>query len=253
MTCIEPSCPDEKVTPNTPGGASFSSISLTADGRNIHARGLVSILKQLHAGLDAAIPNSHFGIRHLPCLVALNHAHTEDLSRHSFRATAEEKRGLIRWLRPEYQAKGEEQRAESRKPEQPEFAGVTAASSRQQTKDKGQQTAQDWPKTLPEQVRVLRLVLEAQSGSIDSAALAKNFRGVRKDRIAILLETLPPSPWPRPSSGRKPIHSMTSLELQYSTFALRLGTRNDYMPAGGKYANSQSCVFDQIAFSTSDT
>ena len=75
-----------------------SGAVLTAKEKQIHEKGLVSVLKQIHDELDAAVFDA-YGWPHdltdeeiLERLVALNHERAE-----------EEKRGLIRWLRPEFQ------------------------------------------------------------------------------------------------------------------------------------------------------
>lgn len=74
-----------------------TEVVLTAKEREIHEKGLVSVLKQIHDELDAAVFDA-YGWPHdlsdeeiLERLVALNHERAE-----------EEKRGLIRWLRPEF-------------------------------------------------------------------------------------------------------------------------------------------------------
>ena len=72
--------------------------ALTDKERPIHEHGLVSTLKQIHDDLDAAVfeaygwPQSLSDEEILQRLVDLNHERAE-----------EEKRGQIRWLRPEYQ------------------------------------------------------------------------------------------------------------------------------------------------------
>src|SRR5690606_17748500 len=87
--------------------AASTGSQLTAKEKLIHEHGLVSILKQLHDDLDAAVaeaygwhdlsesngPADRTDEEILTRLVALYH-----------KRAAEEKRGLIRWLRPEYQA-----------------------------------------------------------------------------------------------------------------------------------------------------
>jgi hypothetical protein len=72
---------------------------LTAKEKVIHEQGLVSVLKQIHNDLDAAVfdaygwPHDLTGEQILERLVALNRERAE-----------EEKKGLVRWLRPEFQA-----------------------------------------------------------------------------------------------------------------------------------------------------
>jgi hypothetical protein len=73
---------------------------LSAKDKAIHENGLVSVLKKIHDDLDAAVFDAYGWPRDLSDeqilerLVALNAKRAE-----------EEKRGLIRWLRPEYQQK----------------------------------------------------------------------------------------------------------------------------------------------------
>ncbi len=71
---------------------------MTTKERQIHEQGLVSVLKQIHDELDAAVFDA-YGWPHdlddeeiLQRLVDLN-----------YERAAEEARGLIRWLRPEFQ------------------------------------------------------------------------------------------------------------------------------------------------------
>jgi hypothetical protein len=74
--------------------------ALTAKEKTVHDDGLVSVLKKIHDDLDAAVfaaygwPATLTDDEILERLVALNHERA-----------AEEKRGLVRWLRPEFQAK----------------------------------------------------------------------------------------------------------------------------------------------------
>jgi hypothetical protein len=72
--------------------------SLTAKEQTIHQQGLVSVLRQIHDELDAAVadaygwPTDLTDEQILERLVALNHQRAD-----------EERRGIIRWLRPEFQ------------------------------------------------------------------------------------------------------------------------------------------------------
>ncbi len=47
-----------------------------------------------------------------------------------------------------------------------------------------------WPSSLPDQVRVLREVLAAQSGPASAETIARQFIRARKDRVEELLKTL---------------------------------------------------------------
>src|SRR5690606_38638395 len=70
---------------------------LTAKDKTIHEQGLVSVLKEINDDLDAAVfdayswPHDLSDEEILERLVALNHERA-----------AEEQRGIIRWLRPEF-------------------------------------------------------------------------------------------------------------------------------------------------------
>ena len=74
---------------------------LSVKEKRIHDEGLVSVLKQIHDDLDAAVfaaygwPATLTDEQILERLVALN-----------AERAAEEARGIIRWLRPEFQQKG---------------------------------------------------------------------------------------------------------------------------------------------------
>src|SRR4051794_19579590 len=72
---------------------------LTPADREIHEQGLISVLLDIHRRLDAAVVAAYgwpadIGEEEiLERLVALNRERAE-----------EERRGIVRWLRPEYQA-----------------------------------------------------------------------------------------------------------------------------------------------------
>ncbi len=78
-------------------GNPVHSAAFSPKEKQIHDRGLISILKQLHDELDAAVFDAYhwpadFSDGQLPeKLVALNH-----------QRAAEEKRGLIKYLRPDF-------------------------------------------------------------------------------------------------------------------------------------------------------
>lgn len=86
--------------------------TLTEKEKSVHDRGLVSTLKSLHDDLDAAVsaaygwPVNLTDAEILERLVALN-----------AERAAEEARGVIHWLRPEYQAKGQQEIKLEAKPE----------------------------------------------------------------------------------------------------------------------------------------
>jgi hypothetical protein len=102
-------------------------------------------------------------------LVALNSERAE-----------EETRGIIRWLRPEFQNP----------------AGTTAAQGTlalpAETKPpKAKAPAKPrFPKPLAEQARAVRAALQTQRKPVTAAELAQAFKGAKADKVQELLETL---------------------------------------------------------------
>ncbi len=150
---------------------------LTDRERAINEQGLVSTLKQLHDELDAAMfaaygwPATLTDEEILERLVALN-----------AERAAEERRGLIRWLRPEFQ--------------NPQGFGQTALETGEGEAPAvaaGPSEKLEWPKTLPEQAKAVRAALVAHAGVVTAAELARSFKGSassRIPRVEMLLETL---------------------------------------------------------------
>jgi hypothetical protein len=128
----------------------------------VHEQGLVSVLKQIHDDLDAAVFDA-YGWPHdlgdddiLLRLVELNRERGE-----------EEKGGRIRWLRPEYQNPDGPHPAAATQTVLP--IGASLLESPDVKADK-----RPWPKTLPEQAQSVR------------AALAENPAGLTADQLARL-------------------------------------------------------------------
>lgn len=147
--------------------------SLTERERLTHEMGLVSVLKQIHDELDRAVgeaygwPETLTDEEILEHLVALN----------SERAR-EERNGLVRWLRPEFQhPQGTTQAALDTGDE----ASAPAAVRQEKTA---------WPKTMAEQAKAVRNALAAQTGGITARQLARTFMRANVDRVEELLRTL---------------------------------------------------------------
>nr|MBP9902478.1 class I SAM-dependent DNA methyltransferase [Verrucomicrobiota bacterium] len=159
---------------------------LTAKEKLIHDHGLVSVLKQLHDDLDRAVfaaygwPGSLTDAEILERLVALN-----------AERAAEEKRGVIHWLRPEYQTRG--QKAEGRKQKElslPEGKSKpkAKAKARADARPTGRKT--EWPKSLAERVQAVEAALHRAGKPVAAAELAKQFKRARPENVAEILETL---------------------------------------------------------------
>ena len=151
-----------------------SGEALTPKERVIHEQGLVSVLKRLHDDLDVAVfeaygwPSDLSEEQILERLVALN----ADRAR-------EEAQGRIRWLRPDFQCPTDatQQTGIDITKEPTATPAVKARKS-------------SWPKSLPEQIRVVRESLLTAKAPISADAIARQFTRARTDRIAELLDTL---------------------------------------------------------------
>jgi hypothetical protein len=157
---------------------------LTDKEKKIHDDGLVTILKEIHDDLDAAVYEAYGWTdilearRMLPdvydfetgtiSMVSLDPAHFESFLRERHEVidqellkrlvalnhgrAAEEKRGLVRWLRPEYQAPDQ-----APKPEQKEIELGTDDSSLKT--ERSNLEVLTWPDRLPDQVALIRRLL----------------------------------------------------------------------------------------------
>ena len=152
-----------------------SGESLTKKEQAIHEQGLVSVLKQIHDDLDAAVADAYgwpvdlTDEQILERLVALNHERAD-----------EERRGMVRWLRPEFQ-----------NPEGLTQQGMAATTKTEPAATKkAKAEKQPWPKSLSDQAAAVQAALTDLSTPADEADVAKRFTRANKDRIAELLETL---------------------------------------------------------------
>lgn len=167
--------------------------ALAAKEKTIHTQGLVSILKELHAELDAAVLQAyqlHPGATPADILTRL-------LALNAQRA-AEEARGTIRWLRPEFQdiqnslSKPavpviEQRRLDIDLPQEKSYQN----SSEKTAPKTSAIVTQAWPATLPEQVRAVAQVLAQSPVALSLAALEAHFkgRGPWKKGLPMLLQT----------------------------------------------------------------
>ncbi|HRJ47367.1 MAG TPA: hypothetical protein PKY38_08400, partial [Opitutaceae bacterium] len=156
--------------------------ALTAKDKAIHEAALVSTLRQLHDDLDAAVAAAYgwpwplTDAEILERVVALN-----------AQRAAEEARGHIRWLRPEYQ--------------QPLFAGTKQASlglddgptpskpKAKSLKPKAGAKA-PWPKTIADRAKAVESALTAAEHPLTAKDLAKQFSRANENDVQEILETL---------------------------------------------------------------
>jgi len=151
--------------------------ALTAKEQRIHDLGLVSVMKHLHERIDEAVAEAYgwpvdlSEEEVLARLVALNKERR-----------AEEAKGHVRWLRPEFQAPAAKRIEVSEQGEMAIEAVPGAASA------KAKKPA--WPKAVPEQIRVVRDILAEQPAPLPLDAIATRFRRRPKKDLEIALTTL---------------------------------------------------------------
>lgn len=153
-----------------------SGEALTAKEQTIHEQGLVSVLRQIHDDLDAAVAEA-YGLPAeasddtiLAHLVALN-----------AQRAAEESRGNIRYLRPEYQNPAA---VPAQVTAELDVVPVAVRST------PAAKSALPWPKTLAEQARLVRQLLAQQTAPVTAEDLAKQCKGARSKTVGELLSTL---------------------------------------------------------------
>ena len=147
--------------------------SLTDKDRLTHEAGLVSVLRQIHDDLDAAVFDAYGW---MPALT--DEEILERLVQLNAERAGEERAGLVRWLRPDFQKPADGVAAR--------FGEGFEPAAPATTKEK----KQAWPKTLPEQARALRQLLAAQKGVVTPKELAQRFMRARVERVEELLQTL---------------------------------------------------------------
>ena len=147
---------------------------LTAKEQATNQLGLASVLLSLHNDLDAAVADAYGWPLALPDaellarLVQLNHARA-----------AEELTGTVRYLRPAYQAPGQQQAALSLP-----TTGPTAVAAADAT------AAQPWPDELAQQMQAVRAVVAQAAAPVTAAQVAARFARTRAAQVQPLLATL---------------------------------------------------------------
>jgi hypothetical protein len=174
--------------------------SLTPKEKQIHTLGLVGVLKDLHDDLDAAVLQAYGWTDHpdaqelLVRLVALN-----------ARRATEEKIGMVRWLRPEFQNPSvlvtsdvpSNQALATRPTGQQADLALDAPAHEAKPVKVPKATSnglepQPWPATLPDQVRAVAAVLAGAPIALSLEAIEARFksRGAWKKSLPRILDTL---------------------------------------------------------------
>jgi hypothetical protein len=152
---------------------------LTDKEKIIHDAGLVSVLKQLHDDLDAVVfaaygwPATLTDAEILERLVALN-----------AERAAEEKRGIVHWLRQVYQAKGQAEMI------LPAGQDKLAKKAKPKTAAPARASKSAWPKKMAERVQAVEAALHHFGAAAMPGDLAKLFKRAEPADVAEILETL---------------------------------------------------------------
>jgi hypothetical protein len=147
--------------------------ALTDKERDVHDRGLVTLIRQHHDAIDTAVAGAYGWPADLSDediltrLVALNRTRA-----------AEEAKGIIRWLRPEFQAPGA---VSPQVNATLDLGDAPAAASA---------TIIPWPKTLAEQVSAVAAILAASPTPQHPRDIARTFDGKRAATITPVLDAL---------------------------------------------------------------
>ncbi|MGH8019052.1 MAG: class I SAM-dependent DNA methyltransferase [Opitutaceae bacterium] len=168
-----------------------SGEALNAKDKAIHDAALVSTLKQLHDDVDAAVAAAHgwpwplTDAEILERVVALN---TERAN--------EEARGLIRWLRPEYQNRGRktdgrEQTALPLEPATQDLGSRSDAAAKPPRRRRVRKPAkQPWPKTLVDRTKAVQSALATAQTPLTAADIASQYTRAKQSEISEILTTL---------------------------------------------------------------
>ncbi len=184
-----------------------SGDALRANERTIHEQGLVSVLRQLHDELDEAVLHA-YGWGDLIDTLRIAHGNvappegtTREDAKRSFDETvlerlvalnaeraAEEARGHIRWLRPEFQ------NPQAAAAQQQSSLEPGSAADTDETPDTTPATIKPvpWPKDTVDQIRAIADLLAASPTALTLDDIAARFssRGAWKKRLPQLLEML---------------------------------------------------------------
>ncbi len=156
----------------------------TEQDQNIYTAGLISVLRELHDDLDSAVFDAYGWPHNLTTEQILERVVALNAERR-----AEEASGLIRWLRPDYQAPN----AVATTPTLAGFADEAPAAPARRR--------QPWPTSIPDQFRVIKDALRA--GPLQTPQqVAAGFRPAPRTRVAEILATLTALGQARESAGR---------------------------------------------------
>jgi hypothetical protein len=154
-----------------------SGAALSVAEKITHEQGLVSVLRQLHDDLDAAV----FDAYGWPATLADEEILARLVALNAERA-AEEARGLVRWLRPEYQAPQEAGAVQ--------LVAEALAGEAEEGEGTPPKALHAWPQGLADQAAAVRAALAALGGPVTSDELAAAFDAAPFARVSEWLAAL---------------------------------------------------------------
>ncbi len=172
---------------------------LSAKEKLHHDTGLVGVLQSLHDELDAAVLQAYGwpDLGPVPwadevARQAWTEALLERLVALNTRRAADEARGVVRWLRPEFQNPTTPGSATTEQAGDTEHAEGDDASDQATPGASTSVARRPWPADLPEQMRATAEVLAASAIALNTEAIAGHFtgRGPWKKRLPQILDTL---------------------------------------------------------------
>ena len=174
--------------------------ALNAKEKQIHDDGLVTLLRQIHDEIDSAVLEAYgwsdlltiwAGLPYEPCREAFEEEILTRLVALNHERAAEEQRGQIRWLRPEYQSPTSSDAGKSARAPLEEQTEIALPSAEIGAAVRPVSTTLTWPDKLPAQVALIRTLLP-ETGP-DPAALSARFgrpHKKREEQIEAIVETL---------------------------------------------------------------
>ncbi|TMJ18981.1 MAG: class I SAM-dependent DNA methyltransferase [Alphaproteobacteria bacterium] len=152
--------------------------ALTDKERAIHDRGLVTLIKQHHDTIDALVAQAYGWLADHEAGTLTDAVILERLVALNKERAAEEAKGIVRWLRPDFQAPGAAKAPVLADLDLGEMPAAPTASML------------PWPKTLPEQVSAVAAVLASASTPMTPRDVAAAFKGKRAASVEPVLGAL---------------------------------------------------------------
>jgi hypothetical protein len=149
-----------------------ANVPLSVSERDVHDRGLVSLIRQHHDAIDQAVAQSYGWPIDLTAEDILGRLVTLNRER-----VTEEEKGRVAWLRPQLQAPGV---AET--PQTLDLGEIAASAVRP--------ILVPWPESLPEQVTAIAKILSSAPRPLSSRDVARAFDGKRASTVEPVLDAL---------------------------------------------------------------